>query len=419
MKAQKLYLSLFLSLFFISSIRPAVEQAQGGNPLLVVLLMVWNEKDVIIPTLESYLTKDILAGKDNGEVAYVICGGGQSTDGTLEIAQEFLEKKKIKHSLVTCEPWVDFSTNRNACLKLVRTKFPQSTFILFVDAEWYIRNMDELVNFCKEEAAKAAQGAQLPCYYRIMIKRPGTQFGQQRLFLTHDDVEFEGPCHEIPTKYANASVPKNVYIDLGWSKNGSEKSQKRWYRDRDLLLKDLLAHPTNVRSCHYLAKTEMWLGNYRNAYTYFKIRTGMNSFPEEDYEAQYYLAVVTEILAGDDQTSSCTWEEALKYYLKAFTMRPHRAEPLIKIAWHYLNENNYALSYVFARRAYELPFPENDVLPIEKNLYDFDRHEIVSRCAWYLGEYGIGEEAAKKAIAAHPNSPYLYRNLAFYWERQQ
>lgn len=419
MKAPSLYLRLFFALFCSQSIHAAIEHSKKDSPLLVVLLMVWNEKEFIIPTLETYLTKRVAAGNpDTGEVAYVIYGGGESTDGTLDLAQEFLTKKGIKHSLVTWEPWVDFATNRNAALAIARAKFPQSTFIFFPDSEWYMRNMDGLVDFCKEEAARQANGAQLPCYYRIMLKRPGTQFGQQRLFLTHDDVQFEGVVHEVPTKYANASVPKNVYIDLGCSKCGYEKSQKRWHRDRDLLLKDLLDHPKNPRTAYYLAMTEMWLGNYRNAYTYFKIRTGLNSFPEEDYAAQYYLGVVTDNLASE-QNSYFTWEEALRHYLKAYTMRPHRAEPLVKIAQHYLYENNHALSFIFARRAAELPFPEDDVLPIEKSFYDYDRYEILSRCSWYIGEYAVGEEAAKKAIEARPNSTQLYKNLSFYWERQQ
>ena len=99
-------------------------------------------------------------------------------------------------------------------------------------------------------------------------------------------------------------------------------------------------------------------------------------------------------------------------------MRPHRAEPLIKIAQHYLNENNHAMCYLFARRACELAYPTQDVLPYDKFLYDFDRHEILSRCCWYVSEYEVGEEAAKKAIEARPNATHLYRNLSFYWERK-
>ena len=147
------------------------------------------------------------------------------------------------------------------------------------------------------------------------------------------------------------------------------------------------------------------------------MRCALNSFPEEDFMAHYYLGRVTETLSEQDP-QLFKWEEALKYYLKAFSMRPYRADPLIKIARHYLNENNHALSYVFARRACELAYPTQDRLPYDKYLYDFDRHEILSRAAWWIGEWIVGEEAAKKTIEACPNVPQYYKNLSYYWERK-
>lgn len=415
MQAKRLIISLLLAFFCTHSTYTALQWPKKNKPLLVVLLMVRDEKDVIVPTLETYLSQDIKDGKpDNGEVAYVIYDTG-SVDETEKIAEEFLREKGLKHILVVKDTWINFEKSRNKALALARSKFPESTFILFPDAEWYLQNFDDLVTFCKQEIARQDTGEQLPCYYRLKITRPGFQGHQQRLFLTHDDVQFEGAVHEVPNKCVDANVPNNVYFELGWSKSGSDKTIKRWSRDREILLNDLLENPSHVRSAHYLALTELWLCNYRNAYTYFKMRTNMHSFPEEDFQAQYYLGVVTDILSTNEP-ESFTWEEALKYYLHAFSMRPHRAEPLIRIAMHYLNENNHALSYVFAKRAAELPFPEQDMLPLEKALYEFDRYELLSRAAWYVQEYEVGEKAAKKAIEARPNSPYLYKNLSYYWE---
>ena len=47
-----------------------------------------------------------------------------------------------------------------------------------------------------------------------------------------------------------------------------------------------------------------------------------------------------------------------------------------------------------------------------------NRWEILSRRAWYVGEYEVGEVAAQKAIEARPNITQLYRNLSYYWERK-
>lgn len=416
MKVKNLFILLFFALLVPNTYFAVTD---SKNPFLVILLMVKNEQEAVIPTLETYLSQTILSGKpDTGEVAYILQDTG-STDGTEILAEEFFKKHHIKNYLVHKDPeWLGYGRTRNKGLALARATYPNSTFILSVDAEWYMRNFDELIDFCRVEAEKEAAGEKLQPYYRVWMKRAGTELGQQRLFSTHDDVQFDKRrVHECPNKCANASVPKTVYFELGSSRTGYEKSRKRWPRDVQDLLLDLLEDPRDPRTVYYLGLTHLWLEDYRNAYTYLKMRTTLSSFPEEDFFAHYYLGKATEALAASD--ASYTWEEALKYYLQAYNMRPHRADPLIKIAQHYLNENNHSLSYIFARRACELPYPTGDVLPYEKYLYDFSRHEILSRCAWYTGEFEIGEVAAKKAIEASPNSPHLYRNLSFYWERQK
>lgn len=417
MKINNLFLALFFAIFATTFINSTVQKPL--DPHLVVLLMVKDEKEVIIPTLSTYLSKDILSGSDTGEVAYVVYDTG-STDGTEQMAEEFFKKNNVKNFTVKRVPeWHGFGRTRNKALALARATYPQSTLIVFPDAEWYLHNFDDLVDFSRHEKEYEEKGNKLPPYYRIWMKRSGAEFGQQRLFSTHDDVQFETRrVHECPNKFSNGLVSKNVWFELGASRFGYDKSRKRWLRDVPEMLLDLLENPNDPRTLFYLGLTELWLENYRNAYNYFKVRTRLNSFPEEDFMAHYYLGRATEALI-QIEPETFKWDEALKWYLHAYSMRPHRADPLTRIAYHYLHENNHQLCYIFARRACELPYPEYDVLPYEKYLYDFDRYEILSRCSWYIQEYEVGEDAAKKAIEGSPNSPHLYRNLAYYWERKK
>jgi glycosyltransferase involved in cell wall biosynthesis len=417
-KMKLLKLSLALVLFNFTY---AVPEYKPSKPVLVVLLMVKNEKEVIIPTLETYLPKYIKDKKqDTEDVAYVLYDTG-STDGTEVLAKDFFEKNGIKNFVIAQETFVDFATSRNRGLAIAREKYPKSTFILFPDAEWYFQNFDTLLAFCKEKALKFETGQEFaPPYYRLRMARSDYVSVTPRLMLTKDDVKFEGVVHECPTKCSGHSAPTEAYIKLGTSRSGYEKSKNRWYRDRELLLRDFLANPKNTRSVLYLGLTEKWLGENKNAYTYLKIRVGMPTFEQEDYYALFNLAEVTEALA-DQYPESYSWQEALGYYHQAFNMRPHRAEPLVRIARHYLNQNYHHLCYLYARRAAEIAVPEveAEVLPINTDLYQYDRWEILGRCAWYVADYELGEKACKQAIEAHPNSPHLYRNLSFYWERKK
>ncbi len=417
MKIQHL-LSLIILTISASTFAAIKDQKQ---PLMVVLLMVKDEHKVILPTLETYLSKDLKAGKpDTGEVAYILYDTG-STDGTETLARNFFEEHGIINYIIEQEEFINFAASRNRALSIARQAYPGSTFILFPDAEWYLHGFDELLTFCREKVTEYETGVFPPPYYHIRLERSDCYTSvTPRLFLTDDNVEFEGVVHECPTKFSEESAPTNVYIELGSSKFGADKSQNRWYRDRNLLLQDLQANPKNSRSVLYLGLTEKWLGHDHIAYIYLKKRVKMPESPQEDYFALFNLAEVTERLSCSDP-ENYTWEEALGYYMQAYAMRPHRAEPLVRLADYYLRNDNFAVAYLFARRATELPMPnvEQEILPIYLDDYDYYRFEVLSRAAWYAGEFEIGEAAAKKAIEGRPNYSHLYSNLAFYWERKK
>lgn len=418
---------ILFSLFFQMLSSTSHAAIQIGKPLLVILLMVKNEKARIVQTLETYVSKE---NKDlnNGEVAYFIYDTG-SHDGTETIAEDFFNKTGIKNYIIHKEEWNEpefpYARARNRALELVREKYADSTFILFPDAEWYLHTVDNLVTFCKEEAAKASQGTELPCYYRNRMHlkdgngRLYVSF-TSRLILTHDDIKFENERHECPNKASSHHTPASIYFDIVPSNNGAERSKKRWESDRDYFLNQLLEDAKNPRAALYAGLSEKWLGNYRNAYTYLKIRRDLSSFPQEDYYALFNLAETTEILMASDP-ERFTWDEALKYYLEAYSLRPHRAEPLVKIASHYFfKEQKYGLSYLFAKRASELAMPEieKEILPILLDYYDYERWYILGCCSYYVQEYEVGEEATRKAIEAEPNAAGLYRNLSFYWDKK-
>ena len=240
---------------------------------------------------------------------------------------------------------------------------------------------------------------------------------QARLFLTREDIYFEGKKHEVPNKLTDTWVPSSIFMEYRISRYGAAKSRDRWYNDRNDFIKELEADSTNSRATFYLGRTEQWLGHNAIAYIYLKKRVAMPTFPEEDFEAMYNLALVTDNLSHEDP-DTYPWEEALGYYLKALTMRPHRAEPLIRLAEHYLAKEQYEVSYLFAKRAAELPLPDiaTELLPLFIEDYTFYRWDVLSQCAWYVGDFELGEKAAKMAIEAHPNDAYLYANLASYWD---
>lgn len=387
------------------------------KPVLTVLIMVKNEAKVIVPTLETYLSKTIKAVlPDDEQVAYVIYDTG-STDGTEYIAQEFLEKKGIKNMLIKKEEFVNYSTSRNRGLAIAEEAFPQSTFILFVDAEWYLNDFDGLLNYCYQHAHDPLQ---CTCYNILIKDGRSCSFYTARLLRREAGVRFIRRVHEVPEATPCANIPTEIYFKYEPKQEGWENSQKRWARDIDWLLEDYKEFPTDRRLVYLIGQTYANLQDWGNALLFFQKVTEFDAKDEFTYLAYYNMGGLTELvnrLAG--KTSKEDWYKAFDYYLKAYSLRPHRAEPLMKIAQHYADAGEMPVSYLFNKRACKLPYPACDVLFVEDGLYDFDRYRLLGINAWYVGDYKNGEKAIKKALEIKPGDSALEHDLACYESRKK
>lgn len=373
---------------------------QKDDPLLVVVLMVKNEESVIAATLEPF----VKAGIDS----YFIYDTG-STDKTMANAQEFFEKNKITKAYIIQEPFIDFAASRNKALELAREKFPNSVFMIMPDAEWYLNNGVELVNFCKQNINDFNQ------LYLIRLNNNTDDFYHGRLLRTKSNLRFAGVVHEVIASPFMSKVPVNISFDYRPRSTGLEASARRWKRDSELLLREFEKNPADSRSAFYLAQTYECLGDLENAYKYYDLRSQLPGWDEENYETFYRLGGVVNNLSGFDKRF--TKKMAYDYYMKAYNLRPHRAEPLVKIAEMYW-PSNYSLCFKFARLALELPYPKDEVLFVNKEIYEFTRYEVLSKVAWYLNEFELGEHATRKAIEAKPNLIYLYNNLKLYMDKK-
>lgn len=400
-------ISIFLLSIFLGI--PSVMVAdQFPDPLLVVAIMVKDEENVIQPTLEMYCKAD----PDNKKIGYLVYDTGLDPwSPTMQRAKELFERYNITNYHIIQEPFVDFATSRNRSLDLVDQLFPYAGYILQPDAEWYLHGVPELLEFCESELAFPTHTS-----YLVRIVSTDLDFGTQRLLRCRCGMRFGGVVHETITVGTRYRTPNEIYFELRVQRAGAEKTARRWHRDRELLQKAFDADPKDSRSAFYLAQTYDCLGDLENAYKYYTLRTQLVGWDEEDYMARYRLAIVTERMK--DENGNPRWPEALDHYLKAYTMRPSRVEPLIRIAQHYLMESNHTCAYLFCKRACEALYPINDTLFVEKEAFDYFRWDILGQCAWYVKEYSIGEDAVRQALRVHDNYPHLLNNLSYYLNRK-
>lgn len=363
-------------------------------PLLVVVIMVKNEAKAIENTLLPFV---------NGGVTHVCVFDTGSTDATIEVTKTFFETHNI-HGFIDAEPFVDFATSRNRALELAENHFPNATFFIMVDADWYIQNIHRLLEFCEEHKSKTEE----IYYINVMLRH--LSYASPRLMRVSAQNRYVGPVHEIPERSPTTTVYDEVHFLHTLTNENERRSKSRYKKDEEILLRELEKNPTHPRNLFYLAQTYECLEDFNNAYKFYQKRSRVQGWVEEDYVTLYRLGYIAENLCQVDD--AITWHTAQDYYLKAFAIRPQRIESLVRIANHYLRSNPY-VSFVYAKHACSVPCPK-DQLFIPMEVYNFMRFDILSVTAWYMGEYELGKEATELALQFSPNSELLKQKLVIY-----
>ncbi|MGV3739675.1 MAG: glycosyltransferase [Gammaproteobacteria bacterium] len=369
-------------------------------PLIVVVIMIKNEAVSIEETLNSYVS--------GGLKHFFILDTG-STDNTIAIVEAYFKKHPVSVSMHQ-EPFIDFAQSRNRALELAEHCFSTAIFFMMPDAEWHLQYPAELIQFCEQERTHATP------LYLLTIKMNSVEFTTARLFRVNAYIRFRGVVHEVPEQIAEVKVPDPICFQVLSTQQGIEKSKLRWERDLVLLSNALTENADDPRTVFYLAQTYECLERLEEAYHLYQIRAKLPGWDEENFITYFRLGCLAERLSQQTEQSVVTWDHAMNYFLQAFALRPHRIEPLVKMANHYWPSNAQAC-YLFIKHAYDLPYPKQDRLFIEKDMYDYERYEIMSRCAWYVGEYALGVEATSKALERRPNTPHLCKNLELYEEK--
>jgi hypothetical protein len=180
--------------------------------------------------------------------------------------------------------------------------------------------------------------------------------------------------------------------------DGGNRSEKL-ARDERLLTLDLKDNPRDERSMFYLARTLKDMGRKDEAVKWFRKRIDTGGyFSEETWIAQLYLGRLYREINADEKI-------AKRELWKAFEARPWRREPLLNIATIAMNKLSHAEAVVIANMAMSIPYPKQDILFIERPLYDdWAFLRIVAICAYYTKDMAMGLKACER-LRFSPGSP--------------
>ncbi len=396
----KLFVSIVIPLIFFNNLSLSTPQLLPApvvdeKPLLVVIIMVKNEKPVMEATLKPFF--------DAGVQHYVVLDTG-STDGTVKFTRALFKKNNIQHGYVIEQPFVNFSASRNYALKGAEHIFPGAAFFFVIDAEWYVHNIKGLLDFCQKYKSFG--------YVTFSIKRKLQQFREldyiNWLFRPRCGVKFVGVVHECVNHGAGMKAPEDIYIYYNPSGDGKRKSKDRWYRDCNLLTKEHEKHPNDLRTIFYLAQTYACLDDKKQALAWYKKRcTNVRDNDEENHLAHYRIGMIYE--------SWGMWPEALLYYCLAHDIRPSRVEPIVRMAKYYFDKQEYVLAFLLANYAANIPLPFQEMLMMNMYAYHVARYDILALASWHLGEYEVGFQATMKALHTEPSNE-IFLDKAFLFD---
>ena len=360
-------------------------------PLLTLAMIVKDEATTLDKTLRS-----VRSCIDR----WVIVDTG-STDATPSVARAALEG--VPGELVSL-PFVDFATTRNAMLEAAGEA---STFVLWLDAEDVVTGGDKLRSFLAARALSTAPGDEA---FFLRMAQGGSSWSSPRVVRAAARWRFVGVVHEVlchPDRPPPAITVPDVTVRHDRAEASAERSRRRWERDLALLQAERLRRPEEGRTAFYLAQTLECLGRLEEAVVAYRERVALGGWREEVFEAKLRIGGCLEALGRP-------WPEALAAFLGAYSYSPHRAEPLFRIADYYRRQQDHPASLLFARRAFELARPKQDVLFVDDEVYRWKAADLVAIAAYYTGDHALGEKAARQAARACPSDPRIQKNLAFY-----
>jgi len=307
---------------------------------IILCMIVKNESKIISRCVDSCSEiVDCISIVDTG-----------STDNTVEILLNYNGKVYQKE-------WVNFGINRtHSFQKCVETaqllgyKLEES-YALLLDADM------ELVidsGFKKQELTAIS--------YSIKQKS-GISYYNTRLIRLDQNIACVGVTHE----YWNTQASKLNTLSIRDLGDGGCK-QDKFERDIKLLEQGLIDEPLNSRYMFYLAQSYKDTRNTSKAVEMYRKHISCCTWNEEKWYSMLKIGILL---------SSSEW------LLKAFEFRPSRAEPLYYLSKICREAQNYNLAYMYSEFGSKIPYPSNDVLFIEDDIYNYGFLSELSISAYY------------------------------------
>lgn len=302
-----------------------------------------------------------------------------STDGTQEYIKKYFAEKGIPGELIE-RPWVNFGHNRSEALALCDGK---------ADYAWMIDADDRINGDFKYPRNKNLTSDA----YALKCGRDNCIWWRNQIFKTGIGWQYHGVIHEYAhtpkQPLLQEKIEGNYHLEartLGQERNGANDPIAKYTKDAEVLLEELKKDPTNTRYQFYLGQSYFDSQQWDKAIEAYYKRVELGGWEEECYYCLFRIALC-EISKNSD------WTVIQQKFLDSYDYRPCRAEPLHAIARFLRMNGRPRAAYLFAKEAARIPFPNQDILFVDTNIYTWMALDELAAAAFYVHDHPAGLEA--------------------------
>ena len=360
-----------------------------------LVMIVKNESKIIERCLDSI--KPILDS--------IIISDTGSTDNTISIIENYIEKNKLKGKVYKDE-WKNFGYNRSKSITNAQEWLKENNYNLEKN---YLITIDADMIFKINPSFQKTNLLQKDSWVIQQMNNSLTYFNK-RIFRSSLPYKCIGVTHEHWGCDAKEEEGKLIELYIDDIGDGGSKDDK-YTRDITLLTQGIIDEPKNERYFFYLAQSYSDSGDLIKAIEWYKKRIEAGGWNEEVFIA--YLRL------GDIYKRKNDYENAIYFWSLGYNHLPSRSETLYRIINLYRNLGKNEIASIFLNRALDIKYPVDQVLFIEHKVYQYLLLEELSICGYYTFLHKEGFIACNYLMLTKKNIDNLvrqqcYSNIFFY-----
>ena len=341
-------------------------------PTICLNMIVKNESKTLPKCFESI--KDIIS-------YYVISDTG-SEDGTPELIKEIMDSYGIKGEVYHHE-WENFGKNRQLALEPAIGK---ADYILILDA-------DEVLIYKNKKVFKNLGEAN-----QIKVQFPDKVFTSNRIINIKNNNflgwKWKGVVHnylinKLPLNSIKNPPQEDIYVIPkvhGGAKSHNISKRDKFLKDAKLLLKEYKKNPKDTRTLYFLGQSYLEAGEYKKAIKFYTLRTKIidnhQISQEEIFWSLYHIAMCK---IGLNESLEHFENEVLYDFLRCWSFRKSRLEPLWIIVSIFNNAGRYKEAFSYGFLGMGIQMPQNELLSVRDEVYNKAYKEQMQIAAKAIG----------------------------------